>query len=101
MSLSDTQLAGKLASVDLIPWDPDSTDHVQRMVQQRVACGWNHDHVEAWRGYQRDGKLGLYWIVSTFSQCDTILACLGLNMLTCSRLFHLLTQTPIRSFTNT
>lgn len=67
VSLSDTKFLGKLASVDLIPWDPDSSDHVERMIQQRVACGWKQDHVEAWRDYQRDGKLVFYWIVSTYT----------------------------------
>lgn len=50
--------------VILIPWDPDSPEHVDRMVEQRIACGWKHDYVEKWRDQQRDGKIGLHWIVS-------------------------------------
>ena len=52
-------------SVILIPWDPDSAEHVDRMVAQRIACGWKQAYVEAWRQLQREGKIGLHWIVNT------------------------------------
>lgn len=52
-------------SVILIPWDPESPEHVDRLVQQRIACGWKQDYVENWRDQQREGKIGLHWIVST------------------------------------
>ena len=48
----------------LIPWDPASPEHVQRMVQQRIACGWDQEAVEGWKAAQESGKLNLQWIVS-------------------------------------
>jgi hypothetical protein len=50
--------------VDLIPWDADSAEHVERMVQQRIACGWKEDKVESWKLLQRQGKTTLQWVVS-------------------------------------
>lgn len=58
--------ASARAKVDLIAWDPESPAHIERMFQQRVACGWKQDHVENWRGLQREGKMTLQWVVS----CD-------------------------------
>lgn len=52
------------ASVLLIPWDPDSPSHVDRMRLQRIACGWNEEAVNGWRQLQRDGEMGIHWIVS-------------------------------------
>ncbi len=52
------------AKVSLIAWDPDSPAHIERMVQQRVACGWKFDYVEKWRVLQREGKMTLQWVVS-------------------------------------
>lgn len=54
--------------VDLIAWDPESPAHVERMVQHRIACGWKQDYIEGWRVLQREGKMGLQWVVS-FSFC--------------------------------
>ncbi|OBT59648.1 hypothetical protein VE04_00151 [Pseudogymnoascus sp. 24MN13] len=51
------------AKVDLIAWDPDSPAHTERMVQHRIACGWKQDYIEGWRGLQREGKMGLQWVV--------------------------------------
>ncbi|KAM0811421.1 hypothetical protein AB5N19_11777 [Seiridium cardinale] len=59
------------ASVVLIPWDPDSPEHVERMKQQRIACGWKLEAVDGWRQLQRDGKIGLHWVVLTPSHPDT------------------------------
>lgn len=51
--------------VDLIPWDYDSDKHVERMYQQRLACGWRSDEVrEKWVGLGRAGRKTLYWVVS-------------------------------------
>jgi hypothetical protein len=47
----------------LLPWDPDSTEHVERLYQQRIACGWNKEAVEEWRDLQRTGKIALHWVV--------------------------------------
>ncbi|KAI9740026.1 MAG: hypothetical protein M1818_004777 [Claussenomyces sp. TS43310] len=49
----------------LVPWDPASPAHVQRLVQQRIACGWDHEAVEGWKAGQESGKSNLQWIVST------------------------------------
>lgn len=52
------------AKVDLIAWDPESPAHAERMVQHRIACGWKQDYIEGWRILQREGKMGLQWVVS-------------------------------------
>jgi hypothetical protein len=52
------------AKVNLIAWDPESLAHTERMVQQRVACGWKQDYIEQWRVLQREGKMTLQWVVS-------------------------------------
>ncbi|KUJ07232.1 uncharacterized protein LY89DRAFT_631812 [Mollisia scopiformis] len=49
--------------VVLVPWDPDSRAHAERMVQQRIACGWHQDTVPKWQIRQREGKKNLQWIV--------------------------------------
>jgi hypothetical protein len=54
------------SQVSLIPWDPTSPGHVQRLVQQRIACGWDDEAVEGWVPTQESGKLNLQWIVSKF-----------------------------------
>ncbi|TVY89673.1 hypothetical protein LAWI1_G003160 [Lachnellula willkommii] len=70
-SLDSTPTSGSSKSqVLLIPWDPTSPDHVQRMVQQRIACGWNEDAVEGWKGRQETGTLNLQWIVFEDSEPD-------------------------------
>lgn len=48
----------------LIPWDTASPSHVQRLVDQRIACGWDYDDVERWRALQDSGKLNTSWLVS-------------------------------------
>ncbi|KAM0169733.1 hypothetical protein ACHAPC_005745 [Botrytis cinerea] len=53
----------KFSKVDLIPWDPDSPSHVERLFNQRVACTWNSEYVESWREKQRQGAITLQWIV--------------------------------------
>ncbi|KAK8050714.1 hypothetical protein PG994_012444 [Apiospora phragmitis] len=55
----------------LVPWDPDSPAHVERMRLQRVACGWKQDGAESWRPLQREGKIGLHWIVLSPSHPET------------------------------
>ncbi|KAI1811802.1 hypothetical protein GGS20DRAFT_561185 [Poronia punctata] len=51
------------APVYLIPWDPDSEEHVERMKVQRIACGWKVELVESWRESQRKGDMGMHWVV--------------------------------------
>jgi hypothetical protein len=48
--------------IALLPWDPESLEHVERLYQQRIACGWNQDAVEGWRDLQRAGKIALHWV---------------------------------------
>lgn len=53
--------------VELFPWDPDSPTHIERLVEQRIQCGWHFERVDPkWRKEQRDGTKLLFWIVSTF-----------------------------------
>ncbi|KAL2066882.1 hypothetical protein VTL71DRAFT_1306 [Oculimacula yallundae] len=49
--------------VQLIPWDFASSEHVERLVQQRIACGWDSEAVEGWRSKQESGNFNLQWIV--------------------------------------
>ncbi|EFQ30162.1 hypothetical protein CGRA01v4_00457 [Colletotrichum graminicola] len=51
--------------VTLIPWDPESADHITRMVDQRIACGWDANLVPEWQGWQRSGFKCIYWIALT------------------------------------
>jgi hypothetical protein len=53
------------SQVLLIPWDPASPEHVQRLVQQRIACGWDYEAVEGWTAAQERGEFNLQWVVST------------------------------------
>ncbi|OJD33314.1 acyl-n-acyltransferase [Diplodia corticola] len=51
------------SKIQLIPWDPESPDHIQRLVEQRVQCGWHQLRVASkWRDEQRSGVRCLYWI---------------------------------------
>ncbi|KAF4630044.1 hypothetical protein G7Y89_g8094 [Cudoniella acicularis] len=53
----------KVPQIDLVPWDPDSPSHVERLTQQRVACGWDVNRVQKWATQQREGYKFIYWIV--------------------------------------
>ncbi|KAI3328184.1 hypothetical protein F4824DRAFT_429428 [Ustulina deusta] len=63
----DNNSTGKSSSnavpVYLIPWDPDSQEHVDRMKLQRIACGWKVEQVDGWKDAQRKGHAGLHWVV--------------------------------------
>jgi hypothetical protein len=59
-------------SVVLIPWHPVDEAHYQRMVDQRVACGWREEEVPEWKRKQLDGVKFVYWIVSVPSVCGLI-----------------------------
>lgn len=53
------------SQIELIPWDPESPDHLDRLVEQRVQCGWHEAKVNtSWRKEQREGTKCIYWIVS-------------------------------------
>ncbi|CAL3968965.1 unnamed protein product [Diplocarpon coronariae] len=57
--------------VSLVPWDPTSPDHVERLFQQRIACGWDSELVEGWRVEQQTGSLNLQWVVLESSDSET------------------------------
>jgi len=58
--------------VVLIPWDPESPEHCQRLRLQRVACGWKMEKIQAWRKYQREGKMSIHWAVSDSYFCHVM-----------------------------
>ncbi|KAI1326938.1 hypothetical protein F5Y16DRAFT_216484 [Xylariaceae sp. FL0255] len=47
----------------LIPFDPNSQEHLGRMKLQRIACGWKVEEVDSWPEKQRKGIMGLHWVV--------------------------------------
>lgn len=54
-----------MAKIELIPWDPESTEHIDRMIDQRVQCGWAaHLVKDTWTEWQRSGMRSLFWLVS-------------------------------------
>ncbi|EOO03140.1 hypothetical protein UCRPA7_1377 [Phaeoacremonium minimum UCRPA7] len=59
MAVTDSKPSSK---VTLIPWDYESEQHAERMVAQRIACGWRSDEVELWRDLGRKGIKEYYWI---------------------------------------
>ncbi|KAI1420664.1 hypothetical protein F5Y12DRAFT_105189 [Xylaria sp. FL1777] len=63
--------SGDPVAVCLIPWDPDSQDHVDRMKLQRIACGWKVEQVDSWKDPQRKGQAGLHWVVLHPDHPDT------------------------------
>lgn len=50
--------------VDLVPWDPNDQRQFQRMVAQRIACGWRAEEVPEWKLKVLKGVKLLYWVVS-------------------------------------
>ncbi|KAI1849622.1 hypothetical protein JX266_004571 [Neoarthrinium moseri] len=51
------------SSIILVPWDPDSPEHFERLKQQRIVCGWKVEAVDSWAELQRKGVIGMHWIV--------------------------------------
>ncbi|RFU77361.1 hypothetical protein TARUN_4866, partial [Trichoderma arundinaceum] len=66
----------KYNTVELIPWDPSSDAHFQRLYAQRVACTWDMDLVGEWKEKVLEGKKFLYWITLSddLSAKDDLLA---------------------------
>jgi len=64
VGINETKTGDSVMPIYLIPWDPDSQEHVDRMKLQRVACGWKVEQVDSWRDTQRKGDIGLHWVVS-------------------------------------
>lgn len=52
------------ASVLLLPLDEASESHIERLIQQRVTCGWNADQVPTWIKSQKEKKKVFFWVVS-------------------------------------
>ncbi|KAM0723660.1 hypothetical protein Q7P37_000648 [Cladosporium fusiforme] len=51
-------------TVTLIPWDPASPEHVQRMVEQRTVCGWHAPCVATeWKDGHTEGTKCIYWLI--------------------------------------
>ncbi|KAH7381924.1 hypothetical protein BKA64DRAFT_749382 [Cadophora sp. MPI-SDFR-AT-0126] len=48
--------------VSVIPWDPTSEPHVERLRQQRMSCGWDAENVSNWRTQQLSGQKVLLWL---------------------------------------
>lgn len=63
-----TVMAEKYArpQIFLIPWDPESAEHRDRLYQQRVTCGWKQDRIDKWCKYQREGCMSIHWVVSIY-----------------------------------
>ncbi|KFX95135.1 hypothetical protein V490_03999 [Pseudogymnoascus sp. VKM F-3557] len=71
--LSDMAMADKSAkpNLTLIPWDPESEEHRDRLYVQRVACGWKYDRIDKWCKRQRDGSMSIHWVVLDPSEPKT------------------------------
>ncbi|KAM0448943.1 hypothetical protein ACHAO4_008170 [Trichoderma viride] len=63
MSPPESIPSSKYNNVELIPWDPDSDTHAQRLYEQRVACTWDQDLIDEWKVKVRDGNKFFYWII--------------------------------------
>ena len=59
------KMSSQNLDVELIPWDAQSESHVERLRQQRLACGWRAESVDEWRQKQLEKKKALHWIVSS------------------------------------
>lgn len=64
MACTGSDGTGKPSKVELVPWDPRSEQHFKRMVEQRIACGWDQDEVPEWQTKALSGEKFLYWVVS-------------------------------------
>ncbi|KAJ2902602.1 hypothetical protein MKZ38_000363 [Zalerion maritima] len=47
----------------LIPWDPLSSDHADRLYRQRLVCGWDYGLIDEWKEEQKAGTKAIYWVV--------------------------------------
>lgn len=61
---SVTTISSQNPQIILIPWDPFSVEHVERLIRQRVACGWKQECVASWRKVQEKGEINIQWIVN-------------------------------------
>ncbi|KAI1776959.1 hypothetical protein F4818DRAFT_412396 [Hypoxylon cercidicola] len=51
------------SKIELLPWDHKSPEHIQRMYDQRVACGWRADEVTSWVEEAKKGGKIFYWVL--------------------------------------
>ncbi|KAK8144015.1 hypothetical protein G3M48_006427 [Beauveria asiatica] len=58
-----TTTAATGAGIALVPWDPASDRHADRMTTQRQACGWDVDKVSHWQERVAAGDKLLFWVV--------------------------------------
>ena len=64
MRYFSANMASKHAwKVDLIPWDYTSEEHVTRLYEQRIACGWRAEDVNLWAESAGKGGKVFYWVV--------------------------------------
>lgn len=63
MGRNSTDAVKAKNSVCLIPWDTENNAQSQRLFDQRVACTWDYEVVEEWKGTVRKGTKLMYWIV--------------------------------------
>ena len=49
--------------IQLIPWDPTSPSHIERLTQQRRTCGWDWEYVQSWVEKQESAVFNLSWLV--------------------------------------
>ncbi|PSK33429.1 E3 ubiquitin-protein ligase ubr1 [Elsinoe australis] len=62
--------------VELIPWNFEDKEHLQRIEDQRLALGWFPDFSEVWKEKYAQGRRFMYWIVLSeyLSSKDELLA---------------------------
>lgn len=53
--------------VELIPWNFEDKEHLQRIEDQRLALGWFPDFSEVWKEKYAQGRRFMYWIVSSLA----------------------------------
>ncbi|KAI0398841.1 hypothetical protein F4802DRAFT_104194 [Xylaria palmicola] len=49
--------------IDIIPWDHLSLEHITRMHDQRMACGWRASEVPEWAESAKRGGKVFYWAI--------------------------------------
>lgn len=54
--------------IRLVAWDPTAKEHMERMRAQRVAVGWDANHIQTWKERFLDAHKMMYWVVSVLAQ---------------------------------
>lgn len=92
MSPPETIPSSKYTNVELVPWDPDSDTHAQRLYEQRVACTWDQDLIDEWKVKVRDGNKFFYWIVRLRLKIEACEKGPGLTMRFCRNSVRILRE---------